>query len=83
MPALRLASSILQGKGKDGIALLDGVLLVLFAGESLSDGVESGGGRELVCGATPLAIYKSGDKGSSHVRLPFLRDIVAVELIQN
>lgn len=55
MPALGLTSSVLQRESKDGIALLDGILLVGLAGESLSDGVKSSGGRELVCNAISVS----------------------------
>jgi hypothetical protein len=81
MPTLGLTGSVLQGETKDGIALLDGVLLVRLAGESLSDSVESGGRRELVCNATPSATWHSRGGGGgwrSRVCLPFFRDIVAV-----
>lgn len=48
MPALRLASLVLEGEGKDTVGLLDGVLaLGVGAGEDAVDDVESGRGREL------------------------------------
>jgi hypothetical protein len=49
VPALGLASSVLQREGEDGVSLLDSVLLVgLASRESLVDGVESGRGGVLV-----------------------------------
>lgn len=49
MPLLGLASGVLEDESKDGVALLDGVLAVgVAAGKSAVDGVESGGGGELV-----------------------------------
>lgn len=48
VPALRLASLVLEGEGKDTVGLLDGVLaLGVGAGEDAVDDVESGRGREL------------------------------------
>ena len=50
MPALGLAGGVLEGECEDGVALLDGVLLVRLAGvQSVIDGIEGRGGRELVC----------------------------------
>lgn len=49
MPALGLAGSVLQRKGEDGVSLLDGVFLVLLAGERVVDGIESGRRGEFVC----------------------------------
>lgn len=57
MPALSLAGSVLEGKGVDTVALLNGVLALLVAGaESLADGVEGRRGRELVymCSLVPM-----------------------------
>lgn len=52
VPALSLASLVLEGKGKDTVGLLDGVLaLGVGAAENAVDDVESGGGRELLCSA--------------------------------
>lgn len=49
VPLVGLAGGVLEDKGKDGVALLDGVLAVgLAAGKGAVDGVEGGGGRELV-----------------------------------
>jgi hypothetical protein len=57
VPALGLAGGVLQRKGKDGVALLDGVLLVGFAaGEGLVDGVKGGRGGELVCRDAPTSV---------------------------
>lgn len=51
VPALGLASLVLEGEGVDAVALLDGVLAVgVGRVEGRVDGVEGGGGRELVCG---------------------------------
>lgn len=59
MPALGLAFLVLQGEGKDAIALLDSRLAVLLAGlERLIDDVEGGRRGELVCdsaGSNPSA----------------------------
>lgn len=41
VPALRLAGLVLQGKGKDSIALLNGGLAVSLAGERGADGIKS------------------------------------------
>lgn len=48
VPALNLAGGVLEVEGEDGVALLDGVLLVGLAGESGGDGVKRRGGGELV-----------------------------------
>ena len=50
VPALGLASLVLQGESEDGTALLDGILAIgLRRVESLVDGVEGRGGREAIC----------------------------------
>lgn len=50
VPALGLAGLVLEGEGEDGAALLDGVLALGVArGKSGVDGVEGGGGGEVVC----------------------------------
>lgn len=50
VPALGLASLVLQGEGEDAVALLDGVLaLILGGGEDGVDGVEGHRGGKLVC----------------------------------
>lgn len=50
MPALLLALLVFQGEGKDGVALLDGsLLLLLVRRQGLVDGVECGRGGESVC----------------------------------
>lgn len=50
VPVLRLASLVLQGKSKDGLALLDGILpLGLVGVERVVDGVKGRRGGELVC----------------------------------
>lgn len=48
VPALLLAGRVLQRKGEDGVALLDGVFAVGIIGKSLADGIEGLRGRELV-----------------------------------
>lgn len=49
VPALGLTSLVLEGEGKDGAALLDGVLAVgLASREGRADLVEGSGGGELV-----------------------------------
>lgn len=49
VPVLRLAGGVLQDKGKDGVALLDGVLTVGIAGvEGRVDGVKGNRGGEFV-----------------------------------
>lgn len=48
VPAFGLASAVLEVEGEDGVALLDGVLLVGVAGESNGNSVKGCGGRELV-----------------------------------
>jgi hypothetical protein len=48
VPALDLAGGVLNVEGEDGVALLDGVLLVGGIGEGGLDGVEGGRGGELV-----------------------------------
>jgi hypothetical protein len=49
VPALGLAGGVLEGEGKDGVALLHGILAVGLAGiKGLVDLVEGGGGGELV-----------------------------------
>lgn len=48
VPAVGLASSVLKVESKDGVALLDGILLVGLAGVKGSvDGVKGGRGGEL------------------------------------
>jgi hypothetical protein len=81
VPAVCLAGSVLEREGVDPIALLDGVLLVGFAGvERIVDGLEGNRGWELVCyQSQPLSQSCSPSHNGvlgSHV--PFLRDIVAV-----
>ncbi len=49
VPALGLASGVLEVEGEDGVALLDGVLLVCGVAEGVVDGVKGGRGGELVC----------------------------------
>lgn len=50
MPAGRLASLVLEGEGKDSLAVLDGILAASFvAAEGGVDGLEGLGGRESVC----------------------------------
>lgn len=50
VPALGLARGVLEGEGKDGVALLHGILAVGLAGrEHLVDFVKRRGGGELVC----------------------------------
>lgn len=50
VPAGGLAGLVLEGKGEDGVALLDGVLaLLLVAAEDGVDEVKSLGGGELGC----------------------------------
>lgn len=52
VPAGRLARLVLEGEGKDSLAVLDGVLAAGFvAAESGVDGLEGLGGRESVCGS--------------------------------
>lgn len=49
VPLVGLAGGVLEDESKDGVALLDGVLAVsVAAGKGAVNGVESGGGRELV-----------------------------------
>jgi hypothetical protein len=49
MPAGLIATRVLEGKGVDAVALLDGVLAIGIAGvDSLLNGVEGGRGGELV-----------------------------------
>ena len=50
VPAVGLAGGVLEGEGKDGVALLQGVLAVGLAGvEGGVDRLEGRGGGELVC----------------------------------
>lgn len=56
VPALGLAGGVLEGEGEDGAALLDGVLAVGVRGESLVDLVKGGGGGELGCCGSLLAL---------------------------
>jgi hypothetical protein len=50
VPALRLTGLILQGKGEDGISLLDGILaLGIVSGEDTVDNVEGLGRGECSC----------------------------------
>jgi hypothetical protein len=48
VPGLLLASGVLEVEGEDGTTLLDGVLAVSVALESVRNGVEGSGGRECV-----------------------------------
>jgi len=48
VPALGLACRVLESKGKNGFALLNGILLVGFAAERIVDGVEGSRRGELV-----------------------------------
>lgn len=89
MPAVGLASGVLQRESEDGIALLNGGLaLTVVGGQSSVDGVESRGGGELVCNfvasaMSPLlssmtATTAEGGRGmgGGGVHVPFLKDIV-------
>ena len=87
VPLVGLAGSVLEDKGKDGLALLDGVLAVgVAAGKSAVDRVESSGGGELVYSLhvqrSATAVrgthwkHCAGRSGCEIKNLPFLRDIV-------
>jgi hypothetical protein len=69
VPALGLAGGVFEGKGKDGVALLDGVLAVGLAGvERVVDLVKCRRGRELVYRTSVLAAAKASGLHASHVR---------------
>lgn len=56
MPALRLASLVLESEGENTVSLLNGVLaLGVGAGEHAVDDVEGRGGRELGYGSLVFA----------------------------
>ena len=78
MPALGLTGCVLQREGEHGVALLDRILLVGLAGlDGAVDGVESGGGRELVYLA--LSAYVSAVAPvACRMRIPFLRDMLSL-----
>lgn len=60
MPALGLAGGVLEGECEDGVALLDGVLLVRLAGvQSVIDGIEGRGRRKLVCMRRRIDVSKA------------------------
>lgn len=49
VPAVGLTGRVLEGEGKDGLALADGLLAIGLARvQSIVDGVERGGGWEFV-----------------------------------
>ena len=51
VPAVGLASLVLEGEGEDGLSLLDGIRPVSVAGvQGLVDEIEGSRGRESVCG---------------------------------
>lgn len=77
VPAVGLTGSVLQIEGKDGIALLDGVLAVGLAGfQSIVDGVESGRGGELVWGTLQSASNMEVEIARC-ARVPLVRPMVA------
>lgn len=65
VPALRLARLVLEGEGKDGVALLNSILPVGVAGaEGRVDGIEGGRGGKLVCARRESACKARRGRGA-------------------